>query len=763
MVAPGIRSRAVLLVLIAAVCAAGLLTSRGHTAVPSDGTLVLHGASTPPDSSRPGCLLVGYGQADMTPPPGLGLNGGGPGARVSRGWRGHLYARAMVLQDSSGHAVAFVTGDMAHMSLNVHRRVAARLLNAGIPLGSDRLFISATHSHSAGGNTLEASAQNAHAGPLAGFDAVEEEFFVEQFCTAISDAWRDRASSTLEAKWARVPGVTWNRSLSAHLMNPDAALDSNDSPSGPYADESVDRDWFMLRVNRLEPGTGLPIPYGAYSSFAIHPTGNPSYNELFDPDVIGFPTRALAAAILRRRAPGTGRDLPAFHLMASGTAGDVAPNLDGRGSTTEPYDDPVYLRLARRPSGPRTPVPPEKVVTDEPEARRRLRVALRNLRSVGDTLSAHAARLFEAAPELVFSSETEITSRLMTVDLHSVTGTHALCPEPEQGVSTAAGAEGLRTPVHRWKLLGLIPLTFEEGGRAIDYTPTSCQGAKRVLFGSLLQRLATSGHQGGFPRYAQLMTVRLRARDGSALWICGLPGEISTQLGRRMRAAVAEAVDAPISRVRIVGLTNGYLGYVTTAEEYSLQHYEGGSMLYGPNEGQVLLESLTELARSVEADLPVPPVPPVTIDVGGFSSHFPTPAHDTGAPRHRSSTFPLFRRADTRDLGDGTAAIRFRWIDGPPGTLRPSDGLLIRISSVAQSGNSTLVASDDSASVEVRVVDWEKDRATWEVTWIAPLPLAAPRYRLEIDNRGRPARPFRGEFDRPDPRRRTRTLPVTIH
>lgn len=48
--------------------------------------------------------------------------------------------------------------------------------------------------------------------------------------------------------------------------------------------------------------------------------------------------------------------------------------------------------------------------------------------------------------------------------------------------------------------------------------------------------------------------------------------------------------------------TNGYSGYVTTAEEYAAQHYEGASTLYGPNTLAAYELVVRRLAAAVAGD-----------------------------------------------------------------------------------------------------------------------------------------------------------------
>lgn len=75
--------------------------------------------------------------------------------------------------------------------------------------------------------------------------------------------------------------------------------------------------------------------------------------------------------------------------------------------------------------------------------------------------------------------------------------------------------------------------------------------------------------------------------------IAGVPGEMTTMAGRRLREALAKQYDAarsrtreavnPVATVVISGYANAYSQYITTPQEYAKQHYEGASTLFGPH------------------------------------------------------------------------------------------------------------------------------------------------------------------------------------
>src|SRR6266576_294519 len=133
-----------------------------------------------------------------------------------------------------------------------------------------------------------------------------------------------------------------------------------------------------------------------------------------------------------------------------------------------------------------------------------------------------------------------------------------------------------------------------------------CQADKRQLFdaafGGLPNHLFISGN---LPSYAQVTVLRLGNRVLGAV-----PGEVTTTAGRRMREQMlvsARKAGLPVNEALILGHANGYLEYITTAEEYTAQYYEGGSTIYGPGEAAMFGRTLARLAASVSNGDSLPP------------------------------------------------------------------------------------------------------------------------------------------------------------
>ncbi|PWN87536.1 Neutral/alkaline nonlysosomal ceramidase [Acaromyces ingoldii] len=112
-----------------------------------------------------------------------------------------------------------------------------------------------------------------------------------------------------------------------------------------------------------------------------------------------------------------------------------------------------------------------------------------------------------------------------------------------------------------------------------------CQKPKRVLLSIGEQNLPYPWGPGG--KEGLVETQILRAGN---VFVLVVPGEFTTMAGRRIKDAVkAKILDLNILAaglepiVLIGGPASTYGHYITTREEYSVQRYEGGSTLFGPN------------------------------------------------------------------------------------------------------------------------------------------------------------------------------------
>lgn len=655
----------------------------------------------PVPPARVQTLRAGFGRADITPPPGVGLQGYGPESRRARGYRHRLYARGLLLEDSSGERVAFVVADLHSISPLLHRWVAARVAQA-TSIGSDRLILSATHTHSGPNHYFAAKLYNDHGSSVAGFDTLMVEFLVEGIASAV----REAATKLQPARiaWGRelVWGQTHNRSYEAFVLNdPPPTL-----PQPPHElsarQRAVDPSWTMLRVDLLDTLSGEYRPAGAMSVFAMHGTGIPAATDLFDGDVFALAERGLEFHVdsLNHRPPGFAPG--AVHLVANGTSGDVSPDWpEGTRCGVPTYG---YIR---RPGGPRVPPTPEgwrESSQDSLDAC--LARARRYVEAAGRALAARAVALFERLRSQL-RSDVQLARAVRTVRLRGDGAYEGLCPKPRMGTAALAGAEDGYTRYRGWRFLGLVPIGYEEGGSAVKSKRDDCHLPKRTALYPFHDLIA-GPH--GFPEAAQFAVVKV----GETL-VGAVPAELTVTAGARMRSAMTRAAAEQGlggDSVVLITLANGYLQYVTTPEEHAAQHYEGASTVYGPGTAAVFESVLAKLVAELRGEpLQVVPTAVDTIIAypGAHKKIFP--ARTTGPPLDR-----LQRRLEKPTCRAGTVTVR--WIDAYPGRLVPADGPLLRVERENRAGDWETVRWDDDPRIEVRAISPRGVRGyEWEARW----------------------------------------------
>jgi neutral ceramidase len=675
--------------------------------------------SPAPNAALHRSLSAGFGRADITPPPVGGVTGYGPEGRPSQGYRHRVYARAMLLEDEGGERLAIVTLDLPFVSPFIHRSVA-EWAQTPLRIGADRLILSATHSHSGSGHFMAVRPYDEQAAAISGFDPAMAEFLIARIDSALSRASRDlrpaRAAWAMDSVWKR----TRIRSLEAYERNdPKFKSRWTPPPDLTHNESLIDPTWTMLRIDQLDAVSGRYRPAAAFSIFAIHGTGNSNGNALFDGDIHALMERGLEAHIDSLRGVERGFAPASVHLVAQSAEGDVSPNF-----TPETRCPVPRLRRLRRPAGPRSPPAPEGYVDAPPdEMGTCLRKGRELIAKLGDELTGRAIAIFDGLSRTMTresAGRVRIARVFEAVDLTDQTQANAACPVPRNGTASAVGGEDGYTRLLDWKMLGFIAMGFEEGGSAVGKKSRDCHRPKRVLLGRAQTIVAGKF---GLPRVAHLTVVRI-----GGVVIGTVPAEVTTTAASRMRDAMlrgARRTGAHPDSVVLVGLTNGYMHYVTTPEEYEVQHYEGASTIHGPNSSVTLAHALERLAGLMPAvGRPSPPadVPALTAYPGVRKRILPS--RETGPA--------LVRRAVTAAWKNDTLVVR--WLDVYPGRLVPADGAVLAIQARTAAGWRT-VAWDDDRDLEVRAVKPAGRRGFhWEAKWSGRRD--ATQYRVVLLRRG---------------------------
>ncbi len=660
-------------------------------------------------------LQAGFGRADITPPPGLGLAGNGPEGKQARGWRTRLYARALLLEDARGEWLALVTADLPHISALLQRRVAARLAQDGLHISADNLLFSATHTHSGPGHFYEATEYNRTTASIAGYDERVTSFLVTQVAAAVGQAAGRLRPARVGWGQRAVWGLTRNRSYDAFRRNTPRWEIEVPPPGLDPVYAAVNPIWTMLRVDLARDSAGTAyLPAGAFSIFAIHGTGNSAETELFDGDIHALAERGLERYIDRRYGGEANLDplAPprAIHLVANGAHGDVSPDWPADSRCALPLLEPV-----RRPEGPGTPMAWDWR-RPTPAARAAcIGSARRFVNDVGDSLTRHAIALFESLGDSL-TSDVDLAIGFETLALRRDAKQLGICPDPEVGTSTAAGAEDSRSRFAGWKFLGFLGIGLEEGGKAVASDPSGCQGYKRT-------DLAPLALKGGLPEYAQLSVVRI-----GPMYLAAVPVEPTTMAAALFQRSVGAALgyEWPAARRRVVvlSLTNGFMQYVATRAEYSAQDYEGGSTIYGPAEGEMLARQLARLADSLQRTGNGGSLPNRVDPIIG------RPGADAGLWPRAEGPDPATIPASPAWVHCAADTVRGRWFGPSPGRLKLAGRAQVALER-EQGGNWVAVTWDDDPNVEVWSLGSGGTRGwRYEVRWSAPTVGARLRFRV---------------------------------
>ena len=124
---------------------------------------------------------------------------------------------------------------------------------------------------------------------------------------------------------------------------------------------------------------------------------------------------------------------------------------------------------------------------------------------------------------------------------------------------------------------GLPFLGGSEDGASIFYEPLGTEGrrlpesAADPVHGRKIIAAPTTRPLGVHETNPEFQAIRIGDR-----MLLTAPGEPSVEMGRRFARAVEPVLPDGVTDPFAVGLSNDYLGYFTTPEEYEMQHDEGG-------------------------------------------------------------------------------------------------------------------------------------------------------------------------------------------
>ncbi|MFA5322113.1 MAG: neutral/alkaline non-lysosomal ceramidase N-terminal domain-containing protein [Smithella sp.] len=408
----------------------------------------------------------------------------------------------------------------------------AELIAGETDVGIGGLLIAGTHTHSGPGNYFENNFYNDNASNAAGFDQEYFDYLSKQIASAIIRAYSEKKPAKIATGNIQISQMTRNRSIESYRANKNV---SAQTPPDIY--EAVNPDLYLIRVEALDHD-GQYRPLAAFSSFSIHGTAVPPKNNLYNGDVFAYIEREVEHGIKNDYKTSW----EPIHAAFNGTHADSSPNYQTQGFI---------------------------------EARR-----------IGTSVGQKALELFRSLDRKL-KDDVTINFAAAEIDVFSepCIDEICLCERPVVGSSLAAGADDGPSPV-----ISKIPW-LRQGSPRWFFTK-SCQGHKRTLAGPL-QYLYLPKED--FPHKMFLQVIQI----DDALLI-PLPFETTIESGVRIakqcKDKLASENKNDLRFFVAISCANGYYGYVTTPEEYSIQRYEGGHTLYGPQTQPFLAKQLGKLA-----------------------------------------------------------------------------------------------------------------------------------------------------------------------
>ncbi|KAJ3382821.1 hypothetical protein HDU84_004036 [Entophlyctis sp. JEL0112] len=534
---------------------------------------------------------VGVGRADITSPIGevntagyddLGVNSDGIHLR--------LKARAFVFAGTNNQRVVFVSVDLGKFSaLNSHRMkelVVSGLHDAlgaaGTQYTLENIMISATHTHAGPGGYNDDFLYQAL---TLGFISETRNTIANGVVAAIVQAHNQIASqteaSTVFLNKGPVDNASINRSNKSYLNNPaeERALYS----------KNID-NWMTELV--VKNSVGLQ---GALNWFPVHGTSMNNNNSYVSGDNKGY---AAYMWELEQAQNGNPSFVAAF---AQTNAGDVTPNtiaptcidsgLPCDGSVGDCNGHPTYCEG----HGPGWDVGKDDFYSTS---------------VIGGIQFAAAKAIASNSTPLFADISGPVSYRHAFLDFSSVqvkldNGSTVSTCSPAMGFSFAgATTDGIGSSI--------FP------GQGVNYTDAATQWYWNILTDIAKLGIVTDAEKAcHYPKVILLDTGEMPLPYhwqpkvlpfqmfliGRKFAIIAIPTEITTMAGRRLRNSTLTALinggsvdeDAVIV---IAGLSNTYVSYTTTYEEYQIQRYEGGSTAYGPYQLKAMQQIFNQMAAS---------------------------------------------------------------------------------------------------------------------------------------------------------------------
>ena len=612
--------------------------------------------------------LIGTGKADITDPtPGLGMMGFADELQKTFEIDMPLFSRAFIIaknisQPISTDCTAIVVADIWSCTQEV-KTEAIRRLNTNASLAGlynvENVLITGTHTHSGPGGYSHYFLYNLTCG---GFDQHNFDIIVNGIVLSILKAHNNLAPGRIYKNTGVVDDCGHNRSIKAYNANIDIA-DFKDA---------TDKEMLLLKFVKDNDGKGNTYPIGILNWYAIHPTSLGQSNTKVSSDNKGWASHLFEES--KKANPSASETFVA--AFANSCAGDVSGSVDKSGSTI-PHDNATDVINMKALGEKQFKVARDLYDADDAAkdeitggiAFKYTHIDMSNV-TIGNDPSK---RTYPAALGLSFGAGSTEDSKANTflgflgVNISSgvdegITTSKLGFTDPATiaiafgGLAVRLSLNPLPSPQIPWNL-PLLSLTI--------YSPTSLGHApKPVMF--------PVGSCTPFPLVPNMVPIQL-IKIGQ-LGIAGVPAEVTTMAGRRLKKSINTAFGNVINKVAIAAYSNAYSSYITTEEEYNEQNYEGASTLYGINTLAAYQQEFSTLAKAIVLGDQINQGIPATVEVvalkqRGFSANQLYVVNRT----RKDVSFRIFKFKDNK------RKVSFNW---PHETVPANENLLFNLTDI---------------------------------------------------------------------------------
>ncbi|BDS13146.1 neutral/alkaline non-lysosomal ceramidase N-terminal domain-containing protein [Aureispira anguillae] len=546
---------------------------------------------------------IGVSKVEMTYfKEGVGMLGYGMHFHNLQGIETPQFARAFVIE-SKGKKIAFVNADFCFSTNYLKARVVARLGLEYSTLGySDaNIMITAQHTHSAAGGYTQHLAYNF---TTPGFQEDVYLRYSDAIVKAIVEADKNLKPGSIrhhKGEFDKEAEICFNRSIKAYNQNPEVGVRVPVKKRHLAADRT-------MKLLRFDDHEGQPI--GSFNWFGVHTTSvSNRYNK------VCYDNKGYAADLFEQYLQEKYDNKNIVTAFAQDAAGDISPNFiwerkhrEYRGKHLDDYESAAYN---------------------------------------GGLQSDKAKEIFDSASKIGKTISGDLDAILMYVDMsdigieESYTGglKHETTSDPTWGMSFL---EGTTDGQGAAKIVGQAVRVFlgsirqvevmaarmskntERQKKVIGYynahhpkaivinhntgvTAGAVHPEKLVVPGfvdpsiKLIKFANKVGYGKKTPWIPKILPLQILIIGNLA--IVGVPAEITTIAGARLRNTVAKVLEERgVSEVLLSPYANSYAGYITTYEEYRMQLYEGGHTLFGKWTLAAYQMKFKELARELLKD-----------------------------------------------------------------------------------------------------------------------------------------------------------------